>query len=158
MSVYQRVSKNPMDSHHCPFKATEWYTIFRCPGSHCIDQHPLHRPCPWLVRAGTRYETLLFFRPSPSRLSPGRNTVFVPVNELCIAYQHPSLGSQKRARTITQSRIHPGCERKRGNPKTNKTGKQQPQTKTPKSQPNKRNKKIPVRWTCSAGARQLVCQ
>ena len=41
----------------------------------------------------------LFFRPSPSRLSPGRNTVFVPLNELCKVLSSPALGSQKRAST-----------------------------------------------------------
>ena len=40
----------------------------------------------------------LFFRPSPLRLSPGRHTVFVLMNELvkCMK-QRPSLGSQKRS-------------------------------------------------------------
>ena len=47
---------------------------------------------------------VLFFHPSPSRLSPGRNTVFVPLNELCRVQQHPALGSLKRAWTITQSK------------------------------------------------------
>ena len=42
--------------------------------------------------------TAFFFRPSPLRLSPGRHTVFVLVNELanCMK-QHPSLGRQKRS-------------------------------------------------------------
>ena len=44
-----------------------------------------------------------FFRPSPSRLSPGRNTVFVSLNELCNVLYVPALGSQKRAWTSTQS-------------------------------------------------------
>ena len=44
-----------------------------------------------------------FFRPPPSRLSPGRNTVFVPLNELCKVLYVPSLGSQKRAWTSTRS-------------------------------------------------------
>ena len=50
------------------------------------------------------YAYSTFFRPSPSRLSPGRNTVFVPLYELCRVQQHPSLGSLKRAWTITQSK------------------------------------------------------
>ena len=75
-----------------------------------------------------------FFRPSPSRLSPGRKTVFVPVNELGIAYQHPALGSQKRARTITQSMIQSGVQKQRSDPNTNKT------TKTRNKPPKKQNK------------------
>ena len=71
-----------------------------------------------------------FFRPSPSRLSPGRNTVFVPLNELCNVLYVPSLGSQKRAWTSTQSNMSklwcpPG---KQTSPKNNKT-KQKTTTK-----------------------------
>ena len=53
----------------------------------------------WAGRwTGGKKYFFLFFRPSPLRLSPGRHTVFVLMNELvkCMK-QRPSLGSQKRS-------------------------------------------------------------
>ena len=49
----------------------------------------------------------LFFRPSPSRLSPGRNTVFVPLNELCKVLYVPALGSSTRKKTSQQPKQKP---------------------------------------------------
>ena len=74
----------------------------------------------------TVFVSVIFFRPSPSRLSPGRNTVFVPLYELCRVQQHPSLGSLKRAWTITQSKKSSrGCRQKQ---KQNSNPKQKPKT------------------------------
>ena len=50
----------------------------------------------------------IFFRPSPPRRSPGRHTVFAEERITHCIDQYPTLGSQKGARTITQSRVHPG--------------------------------------------------
>ena len=88
-----------------------------------------------------------FFRPSPSRLSPGRNTVFVPLNELCIVQQHPSLGSLKRAQTITQSKKSSlGCKQRtkgqNNRPKTDKTSKKQTHN-TKKNKPTNKKHKTP---------------
>ena len=71
---------------------------------------------------------LLFFRPSPLRLSPGRHTVFVLINELAKCKQRPSLGSQKRSADhyAVRSLVRPINEKqhKPNNPKTNKTPKE----------------------------------
>ena len=94
---------------------------------------PQRRIC---VRAKT-----FFFRPSPSRLSPGRNTVFVPVNELCIAYvSMPHWGVKKERGPLRSPESNPGCKRKMGKP--NK--KQNKRTKT-KTKPNKTNPKSTTR-------------
>ena len=62
------------------------------------------RPSPSRLSPGrnTVFVPLNELRPSPSRLSPGRNTVFVASNELCRVQQHSALGSLNRAWTITQ--------------------------------------------------------
>ena len=63
-------------------------------------------------KVGTERSSLegnaFFFRPSPSRLSPGRNTVFVSVERIVQHLATPPLWeSQKRAWTPTQSRYCP---------------------------------------------------
>ena len=74
-----------------------------------------------------------FFRPSPPRLSPGRNTVFVPLNELCKVLYVPSLGSQKRARTSTRSiQSNLGCK-----PKSETRSPKNKQDKTKNTQKTK---------------------
>ena len=75
----------------------------------------------------------VFFRPSPSRLSPGRNTVFVPIERIVQRLaSSPLWECQKRAWTHTQSRYCPYAmattQRKtqRTNKKNTKTQNQQP--------------------------------
>ena len=71
-----------------------------------------------------------------TRLSPGRSTVFVPLNELCKVLYIPALGSRKRAWTSTQSKC-PNRGVQQGKQKTkkptNQANKQKPNTKTPKT-------------------------
>ena len=78
---------------------------------------------------------IFFFRPSPSRLLPGRNTVFVPVNKLCIAYQHPAWGVKKERGPLRSPESHPGCNQKRAKPNKKQTRKQK------QNKPNKNNPK-----------------
>ena len=84
------------------------------------------------TRRGAR-PSALFFRPSPSRLSPGRNTVFVPLNELCKVLYIPALGSRKRAWTSMQSNC-PNRGDQRGERPANRTkeNKRKPQKTQPK--------------------------
>ena len=83
-----------------------------------------------------------FFRPSPSRLSPGRNTVFVPVERIV---QHlassPLWEYQKRAWTPTQSKYCP-CAMATTRSKTHKTSKQKnhKSTKQNKSKTKQKHK------------------
>ena len=67
--------------------------------------------------------------------------MFVPLNELCIVQQHPTLGSLKRARTITQSKVQPGVQtRTKGqnhSPKTETSKKRQTKNQHPKNQNHK---------------------
>ena len=85
----------------------------------------------------------LFIRPSPSRLLPGRNTVFVSLNDLCNVLYVPFLGSQKRAWTSAQSSMS-----KLGCPPESK--------KQPTNQPNQKthNKKIDCKSSTEKQARE----
>ena len=147
---------------------TDWFGLLAFCASGCLfGQMSLTHflDLSWWVGAWKMYFLYpFFFRPSPSRLSPGRNTVFVPLNELCKVLYIPALGSRKRAWTSTQSQVvQTGVtnEEKDQQTEQQKTNKktQKKTTKTAKT------KKHPVRWTCSvkdgslcAGELKRSCQ
>ena len=84
----------------------------------------------------------LFFRPSPSRLSPGRNTVFVSVERIV---QHlasfPLWGIKKRAWTYTQSKLSLCDGDTRSKTRQNKQKPQKAQTKQKQNKaPNRKQK------------------
>ena len=76
-----------------------------------------------------------FFRPSPSRLLPGRNTVFVPVERIvqCLA-SFPLWGIKREHGPIRS----PGSPSAMQSPKTNKTNKNLKET-TNKPKPSKQH-------------------
>ena len=85
-----------------------------------------------------------FFRPSPSRLSPGRNTVFVPLNELCKVLHVPSLG---RAWTSTHKKSSLGCK-----PKSETNSPENQQNKT-KNHQKKNSLTLPLAFSFGLGLR-----
>ena len=106
----------------------------------CSSAHTLFQERFKDVQVGSRWFSTLhilspnfhtFFRPSPLRLSPGRHTVFVLMNELvkCMK-QRPSLGSQKRSadhyavrslvRPINEKQHKPNKPKHEQNPQRNR--------------------------------------
>ena len=104
------------------------------------------------------FRSSLFFRPSPSRLSPGRHTVFVPMNELSIAYiSIPHWGVKRELRSPEST---PGCKRK-GKPNQAQNNQTNANSKPTKNKP----KAKPTQTTQEnfsvlrlLGSRQVVTQ
>ena len=71
-----------------------------------------------------------FFRPSPSRLSPGRNTVFVPLNELCKVLYVPHWESKESVDQYTVRHIQTEVSNRK------KTNENKQNTHTTKTEPN----------------------
>ena len=106
------------------------------------------------VLTGLNRRPMVFFRPSPSRLSPGRHTVFVLMNELDNAWiSIPHWGVERGARTITQSGIHNGVR-----PKAKQNKKKNKATTKPTTKPNKTKRPVPRSKDELRRSRQLMCQ
>ena len=103
----------------------------------------------------------VFFRPSPSRLSPGRNTVFVPVERIVqrlasfplwgIKREHGPIRSPSSPSAMQSPKTRNKQEPKRGHKK--KTNK----TKTTPEKTNRKNHIIAVDKTALCEFQQLMC-
>ena len=89
----------------------------------------------------------LFFRPSPSRLSPGRNTVFVPVERIVQCLASFPLWGVKREDLYAVQVVQVRC----------KNRKQTTRTKRDHKQTNRKNHIIAVDKSALCEFQQLMC-